>query len=283
MVVILGQRVGPAIGLPTRTEQGELLFALHAGHGEFPRALLAPTNAEDAFWSAVKAFNLAEKYQSPVIILTDHDLGNSYYTVDKFDLSKVIIDRGALLSDEQAANAAYKRYAFTESGVSPRAFPGQGRALAVADSDEHNEEGHIIEDASTRRLMMEKRMRKQNGLAHEIRGPIVHHRDNPKYNLIGWGSTLGAIEEAATLLEGTGVNVCVIQLNELWPFPAEALGTALAGVAKNIVIENNFTGQLEMLIRAETGIAADGHIHRYDGRAFTAEFIVDPLDKEAAE
>ncbi len=282
MVVVLGQRVGPAIGLPTRTEQGELLFALHSGHGEFPRALLAPANAEDAFWSAVKAFNLAEKYQSPVIILTDHDLGNSYYTVDKFDLSKVIIDRGALLSDEQAANAAYKRYAFTESGVSPRAFPGQGKALAVADSDEHNEEGHIIEDAATRRLMMEKRMRKQDGLAREIRGPIVQHRDNPKYNLIGWGSTLGAIEEAATLLEGTGINACVIQLNEIWPFPAEALGKALAGVAKNIVIENNFTGQLEKLIRAETGIAADGHIHRYDGRAFTAEFIVDALEKEAA-
>ncbi len=282
MVVVLGQRVGPAIGLPTRTEQGELLFALHAGHGEFPRALLAPANAEGTFWSAVKAFNLAEKYQSPVIILTDHDLGNSYYTVNKFDLSKVVIDRGDLLSEEAAANSGYKRYAFTESGISPRAFPGQGKALVVADSDEHNEAGHIIEDAATRKKMMDKRMRKHDGLAREIPGPIVHHRDNPKYNLIGWGSTLGAIKEAAELLEGIGVNACVVHLNELWPFPAEALGKALAGVAKNIVIENNFTGQLEKLIRAETGIAADGHIHRYDGRAFTAEFIVDELEKEAA-
>ena len=283
MVVVLGQRAGPAIGLPTRTEQGELLFALHAGHGEFPRALLAPANAQDAFWSAVKAFNLAEKYQSPVIILTDHDLGNSYFTVNKFDLSKVTIDRGELLSGEAAENPGYKRYAFTESGISPRAFPGQGKALAVADSDEHNEEGHIIEDAATRRLMMDKRMRKHDGLAREISGPFVHHRENPKYNLIGWGSTLGAIEEAATLLEGTGINACVVHLNEVWPFPAEALAKALAGVARNIVIENNVTGQLEKLIRSETGIAADGHVHRYDGRAFTAEYIVDALEKEAAE
>ena len=282
MVVVLGQRVGPAIGLPTRTEQGDLLFALHAGHGEFPRALLAPANAEDAFWSAVKAFNLAEKYQSPVIIVTDHDLGNSYYTIKKPDLSKVVIDRGELLTDAEADKTVdYKRYAFTKSGISPRAFPGQGKALVVADSDEHNEEGHIIEDAETRRLMMDKRMRKQDGLKRDIAGPVVHHRDNPKYNLIGWGSTLGAIGEAACLLETMGVNACVVQLNELWPFPAEALGKALAGVAKNIVIENNFTGQLEHLIRSETGIAADGHVRKYDGRAFTAEYIVSALEKEA--
>jgi 2-oxoglutarate ferredoxin oxidoreductase subunit alpha len=284
MVVVLGQRAGPAIGLPTRTEQGDLLFALHAGHGEFPRAMLAPTNAEDAFWCAVKAFNMAEKFQTPVIILTDHDLGNSYYTIKKPDLSKVTIERGELLTDEEAEKTVdYKRYAFTKSGISPRAFPGQGKALVVADSDEHNEEGHIIEDAETRRKMMDKRMRKHDGLKREIRGPVVHHRENPKYNLIGWGSTLGAIEEASGLLETIGVRACVIHLNELWPFPAEALGRALAGVAKNIVIENNATGQLEKLIRAETGIAADGHVHRYDGRAFTAEYIVSALEKETAE
>jgi 2-oxoglutarate ferredoxin oxidoreductase subunit alpha len=284
MVVVLGQRAGPAIGLPTRTEQGDLLFALHAGHGEFPRALLAPSNAEDAFWCAVKAFNLAEKYQSPVIILTDHDLGNSYYTVKKFDLAKVVIDRGELLSDEEAEKAVdYKRYAFTKSGISPRAFPGQGQALVVADSDEHNEAGHIIEDAETRRKMMDKRMRKHDGLKREIARPVVRHRDNAKYNLIGWGSTLGAIEEAASLLETIGVNACVVQLRDIWPFPAEALGRALAGGGKNIVIENNATGQLEKLIRAETGIATDGHVHRYDGRAFTAEHIASALEKEAAE
>jgi 2-oxoglutarate/2-oxoacid ferredoxin oxidoreductase subunit alpha len=283
MVVVLGQRVGPAIGLPTRTEQGELLFALHAGHGEFPRAILAPANAEEAFWAAIKAFNLAEKYQSPVIILTDHDLGNSSYTIKRPDLSMVTIDRGDVLTDEEAEKATdYKRYAYSKSGISPRAFPGQGKALVVSDSDEHNEHGHIIEDAETRIAMMDKRMRKNAGLQREIRGPIIHHRDNPKYNLIGWGSTLGAIGEAACQLELLGINACVIHLNELWPFPSEALEKALAGVSKNIVIENNYTGQLEKLIRSETGIAVDGHIHKYDGRAFTAEYIVSVLEKEMA-
>jgi len=282
MVIVLGQRSGPAIGLPTRTEQGELLFALNSGHGEFPRALLAPANAEDAFWATTKAFNLAEKYQSPVIILTDHDLGNSYYAIDKPDLSKVIINRGLILTDEEAEKTAdYKRYAFTESGISPRAFPGQGKALVVADSDEHNEAGHIIEDAEIRRKMVQKRMRKGDGLKAEIAGPIIHHRDNQKYNLIGWGSTLGAIEEAAGLLEDMGINACVVHLNELWPFPADELGEALAGVAKNIIIENNFSGQLETLIRAQTGISADRHVRKYDGRAFTAEEIVTALEKEA--
>ena len=282
MVVVLGQRSGPAIGLPTRTEQGELLFALHAGHGEFPRAILAPADAEGAFWAAVKAFNLAEKYQSPVIILTDHDLGNSSYTIKKPDLTKVVIDRGEILTDEEAEKTTdYERYAFTRSGISPRAFPGQGRALVVADSDEHNEHGHIIEDAETRRKMMDKRMRKNVGLEREIKGPVIHHRKNPKYNLIGWGSTLGAIREAACQLETLGINACVIHFNELWPFPAAALGRALAGVAKNVVIENNYTGQLEKLIRSETGIEIDGHIHKYDGRAFTAEYIVNALEKEA--
>ena len=281
MVVVLGQRVGPAIGLPTRTEQGELLFAINAGHGEFPRAVLAPADAEGAFWAAVKAFNLAEKYQSPVIILTDHDLGNSSYTIKKPDLSKVIIDRGDILTDEQAEKETdYKRYAFTKSGVSPRAFPGQGRALVVADSDEHNESGHIIEDAETRTRMMNKRMHKNVGLEREIKGPIIHHRNNAKFNLIGWGSTLGAIGEAACQLETLGINACVVHINEVWPFPGEALGKALAGVPKNIVIENNYTGQLEKLIRSETGIAVDGRIHKYNGRAFTAEEIVSALEKE---
>ncbi|XUX00931.1 MAG: 2-oxoacid:acceptor oxidoreductase subunit alpha [Dehalogenimonas sp.] len=281
MVVVLGQRSGPAIGLPTRTEQGELLFTINSGHGEFPRAVLAPTDAESAFWAAVKAFNLAEKYQSPVIILTDHDLGNSSYTMKIPDLTKVVIDRGEILTDEEAKKATdYKRYTFTKTGISPRAFPGQGKALVVADSDEHNEKGHIIEDSETRMKMMDKRMRKNLGLAKEIKGPIVHHRDQAKFNLIGWGSTLGAIVEAGCQLETLGINACVVQLDEIWPFPAEALANALAGVAKNIVIENNYTGQLEKLIRSETGIAADGRIHKYDGRAFTAEYIVSVLEKE---
>ncbi|KTB48823.1 2-oxoacid:acceptor oxidoreductase subunit alpha [Dehalogenimonas alkenigignens] len=279
LVVVLGQRSGPAIGLPTRTEQGDLLFALHAGHGEFPRAILAPGNAEEAFWAAVKAFNLAEAFQTPVIILTDHDLGNSYYTMKKPDLAKVVIDRGTVLSDAEAAEAVeYRRYAYTRTGISPRAFPGQGRALVVADSDEHNEEGHIIEDGKTRRKMMDKRMRKNGGLSRRIAGPAVIRRQNPVYNLICWGSTYGAVAEAARLLEQRGIKAQVTHLKELWPFPVRAFARTLAGGVKNIVVEANFTGQLENLIRAETGVSADGHVRKYDGRPFTANEIVAALE-----
>ncbi|APV43976.1 2-oxoglutarate ferredoxin oxidoreductase subunit alpha [Dehalogenimonas formicexedens] len=281
MVVVLGQRSGPSTGLPTRTEQGDLLFALHAGQGEFPRAILAPVDAEGAFWAAVKAFNLAEKYQTPVLIMTDHDLGNSSYLMTKPDLSKVVIDRGDILSDEEAEKAEdYRRYAFTKAGISPRAFPGQGKALVVADSDEHNERGHIVEAGEERVKMMDKRMRKNTGLAKEIEGPTIRRRENAKLNLIGWGSTAGAIAEAGGILETMGVNASVVQFNELWPFPAEAVTKVLGGANKNIVIENNYTGQLEKLIRSETGIAADARIHKYDGRAFTAEYIVNALKEE---
>ena len=175
VVVVLGQRPGPATGLPTRTEQGELFFALHAGHGEFPRAVLAPANAGDAFYAAVKAFNLAEKYQTPVIILTDNHLATSYATVDRFDLNKVEIDRGELLSDEEVRNLTdYKRHLVTASGISPRALPGQGKALVVTDSDEHDEAGHMIEDAATRSQQVQKRLRKLDGLKQEITQPEFH-------------------------------------------------------------------------------------------------------------
>ncbi|MFC1944279.1 2-oxoacid:acceptor oxidoreductase subunit alpha [Chloroflexota bacterium] len=281
VVAVLAQRPGPAIGLPTRTEQGELLFALHAGHGEFPRAVLAPASVEDAFWLTVKAFNLAERYQVPVLILTDHHLASSYATVEKFDLSRVKIDRGQLLSEEEVDKPnEYKRYLITESGVSPRALPLQGKALVATDSDEHDENGHIIEDAETRSLMMLKRLRKLDGLAAEIGGPIVHKSRGAELTLVGWGSTYGAIKEAVALLEKEGVEADMLHLNGLWPFPSEAVSAALDGVGKSVVVENNATGQLARLIRAETGIRVGGSILKFDGRPFSPEYIVRELKKE---
>ncbi len=281
VVVVLGQRSGPAIGLPTRTEQGELEFALHAGHGEFPRAVLAPATPEDAFAATVKAFNLAEKYQIPVIILTDHLLASSYSSIEKFDLSKVKIDRGQLLSEEEVNKLGdYKRYRITESGVSPRALPLQGKALVVADSDEHNEEGHIIEDAETRNKMMLKRLRKLNGLKSELGEPLFHKAPKAAMTLIGWGSTYGAIKEAAAILQKDGLAANVLHLTELWPFPVEAVSSALNTAPKSYVIENNATGQLARLIRTETGIKATGNILKFDGRPFSPEYIVNALKKE---
>jgi len=283
IVVVLGQRPGPAIGLPTRTEQGELEFALHAGHGEFPRAVLAPATIEDAFWLTVKAFNLAEKYQIPVIIITDQHLASSYTTVDRFDLGLVKIERGLLLSQEECDRLGeYKRHQITESGVSPRALPLQGKQLVVTDSDEHDEEGHIIEDAETRKQMVLKRLRKLNGLKAELGSPRVHQIPYAEITLVGWGSTYGAIKEAAALLQKDVTAVNILHLNELWPFPAEVVSSIMDGAGQSIVIENNATGQLARLIRAETGIKVSGSIHRFDGRPFSPEYILTEMRKEVS-
>jgi 2-oxoglutarate ferredoxin oxidoreductase subunit alpha len=281
-VVVLGQRPGPATGLPTRTEQGELLFALHAGHGEFPRAVLAPATVGDAFYAAVNAFNLAEKHQTPVIILTDHHLASSYATVDRFDLSKIVIERGAILTDAEANQQTdYKRHLATASGISPRALPGQGKALVVTDSDEHDEYGHMIEDAATRNQQVEKRLRKLDGLKQEILEPEFHQTKGAGMTLIGWGSTYGAIREAAEILKKEGKAVNTLHLRQLWPFPSGKTTAALRKAGKNIVVEGNATGQLAALIRRETGIKVDGTILKYDGRPFSPREIVDRVKKEA--
>jgi 2-oxoglutarate ferredoxin oxidoreductase subunit alpha len=283
VVIVLGQRPGPATGLPTRTEQGELWFALHAGHGEFPRAVLAPATVAEAFPIAIKAFNLAEKYQTPVLILTDHHLASSYNTVPRFDLKQVKIERGALLSDEEVIKSTdYKRYQVTDSGISPRALPGQGKVLVVSDSDEHDEAGHIIEDAATRIRLDEKRLRKLKGLQTEISAPLVKKMPKAELNLIGWGSSYGAIREAIELLQKEGIAANHVHLSEIWPFPTEAVTRALNNKAKSIVIESNATAQMASLIRRETGIKVSGNILRYDGRPISPKYIIDHLKKEVS-
>jgi 2-oxoglutarate ferredoxin oxidoreductase subunit alpha len=281
VVAVLGQRPGPATGLPTRTEQAELWFALHAGHGEFPRAVLAPATIGEAFYAAIRAFNLAEKYQTPVIILSDHHLASSYATVERFDLTKIEIERGELLLDAAVDQMKdYKRHLITRSGISPRAFPGQGRAMVVTDSDEHDEAGHMIEDAATRRQQVEKRQRKLSGLRREIAGPEVNTSRGADITLIGWGSTYGAITEAAAMLNQEGRPVNTLHLSEIWPFPAEKVAAALGKSRRNIVIEGNATAQLAALIRRETGVKTDDAILKYDGRPFSPAEIVNRLHRE---
>jgi 2-oxoglutarate ferredoxin oxidoreductase subunit alpha len=283
VVIDVAQRPGPAVGLPTRTEQGDLAFAVYGGSGEFPRAVLAPYTVEDAFYTTVRAFNLAEQYQMPVIILTDQHLASSYQTVKKFDLSRVKIDRGQTLSEEEVNKVAdYRRHKFTESGISPRAIPLQGKALVVTDSDEHDEAGHMIEDAEIRKRMMLKRLRKLDGLRNQLVKPRFHAKPDAQITLVGWGSTYGAVSEAISLLEKDGIIANLLQVNALWPFPVEPVASALGDAKKSIVIENNATGQLTHLISAESGIKVSNTILKFDGRPFSPEYIVREVKKEVA-
>jgi 2-oxoglutarate ferredoxin oxidoreductase subunit alpha len=283
IVVVDGQRAGPAIGLPTRTEQGDLEFVLHASHGEFPRAVLAPGTVNDAFWLTVKAFNLAEEYQLPVIILSDQHLASSYATVVPFDLSRVQVRRGHLLSGEELAalgEYTYRRHEITPSGVSPRVLPLQRGALVVTDSDEHDQEGHMIEDPETRAAMMLKRLRKMEGLRQEIAAPATYGPEQAEVTLIGWGSTHGAVKEAVDLANRDGLRVNMVHLSELWPFPGEAVARVLEGSRATFAVENNATAQLAHLLRAETGHQVTGRILKFDGRPFSPGYIAGKIKQE---
>ncbi len=283
VVIVLGQRAGPATGLPTRTEQGELEFAIYAGHGTFPRAVFAPGTIEDAFTVTVRAFNIAERYQVPVILLTDTFLSDSYVTVPPFNLSEIRIDRGELLSDEDIKRRGkyqYKRHQLTESGISPRVFPGHPLALVGTDSDEHTEEGHITESAKIRELMVVKRLKKEELLRQEICPPYIFGPEGANTALVCWGSSFGAVKEALNEICKKENKVRMIHLSEMWPFPRSAFIAALKGVQKFIVIESNATGQLAHLIRSETGLQADRLILRFDGRPLTPRYILNKYRQE---
>ncbi|MGA2368743.1 MAG: 2-oxoacid:acceptor oxidoreductase subunit alpha [Dehalococcoidia bacterium] len=280
IVVVYGQRAGPAIGLPTRTEQGDLQFVLRASHGEFPRAIYAPGTAEEAFWLTIKAFNMAEKYQIPAVLLIDHHLADSYCSVNRFDLNKISIDRGQLLSTAELEKAhPYQRYKYTQTGISPRALPMAGDELVVSDSDEHDEDGHMIEDAETRRLMVEKRMLKLLSIKQDMASPCVYGPEKAATTLVGWGSTYGPLKEAVDTLNKEKADVNLLHYSEIWPFNKQPVIGAASTAKKIYTVENNFTGQFADLIAQETGRMVNGKILKWDGRPFSPEYIVREFKK----
>jgi len=274
VVVVEAQRGGPSTGLPTRTEQGDLLFVLNASQGEFPRLVLAPGTIEEYFVCGWRAFNLAEKYQTPVIVMADELLASSVRTIDvsAIDLSAVVIDRGKLLSKKEldALTEPYKRYLFTEDGISPRAVPGHPKAVYAAASDEHDEFGHITEEMINRRKMMQKRMSKLEVARQDVQAPTRYGPTEAAIVLVGWGSTYGVLREVVDRLGG---EARLVHFCDLWPFPAEAAAEALQG-GKLVIVENNYTGQFKRLLQGETCIAVDHSIRRYDGRPFSPEEIL---------
>jgi len=278
IVIFLCQRPGPATGLPTMTEQGDLEFALHAAQGEFPRCVLAPKTADDAFYITSKAFNIADKYQIPVFILSDQYLADSVFTCERFDLDQIKIER-YLMKDAELEGADYMRYKFTKSGISPRALPGTAGVLVVADSDEHDEAGHINESVENRVAMSDKRMGKLSLLRKEMSLPAVYGPAHAPLTLIGWGSTYGPLKEAVDILKAEGVDVNLISFNEIYPLPIKKINKILERAEKTVSIENNATGQFARVLKAELGFTVSHSILKYDGRPFTPEYIVRELSK----
>jgi len=277
IVVVDAQRPAPATGFPTRTEQADLDFIIHAGHGEFARIVYSPGTIEEAFYLTAKAFNMAEKYQIPVFIMTDQHLADSLMNIEPFDLNKVEAQRHVLSKESSKSLIGYKRYQLTPSGISPLAVPSWINDVIYADSDEHNEEGHITEDAGLRVKMVEKRFyKKLAGISQEIESPVAFNVDKAKTILLGFGSTYGVIKEASARLSAK--NIGFLHLPQVWPFPVLELSLLLKN--KNIVtVENNAGAQLAKLLLRETGLKASCSILRYDGRPFDLDYLIERIEE----
>jgi 2-oxoglutarate ferredoxin oxidoreductase subunit alpha len=285
-VVVLYQRAGPSTGLPTRTEQGDLQFALHAGHGEFPRMVIAPGDVRECFYDTFDAFNCAERFQMPVIVIADKFLASSYSTVPIFETSELRIDRGQILTESDLANKPlYKRYEFTPLGVSPRVVPGTRGGIFHTTGDEHDELGHITENSETRIKMMQKRMHKIELAAESIPDSKKINFFGPEkadVTLVGWGSTKGAILDGMQDLEGDGIRCNFLQVRYMSPFPTQLVSKYLLNAKRRVLVENNYSGQLGALIREHTGVAMDYKVVKYNGRPFSQNEVYEGV-KEAAK
>jgi 2-oxoglutarate ferredoxin oxidoreductase subunit alpha len=281
IVIMDAQRPAPATGLPTRTEQADLLFVAHAGHGEFPRVILAPGTAKDAVELTKKAFYLADKYQIPVFLLTDQYLADSSWTVETINLGNSYTQ--SMLTSNDSANMpqyGYRRYEITDSGISPRIRPGTAGQVLYADSDEHTEEGHITESAVVRKMMVDKRLRKYSGLLNEMSLPVIYPSDEKiRTYIVCWGSTLGVVEEAVSMLNKKNVDTGYIHFTEMYPIRNDAIPVKILSGSKLIAVENNATGQFVKLLKMETGIDIKSKILKYDGRPFTPQELVNEIEK----
>lgn len=273
LVIINTQRGGPSTGLPTKQEQSDLMQMIYGTHGDIPKIVVAPTDAEDAFYLTMEAFNLAEEYQCPVILLSDLQLSLGKQTVKTLDYNKIDIRRGEIIqSDIERAEddkAYFKRYALTTSGVSPRPIPGVKGGIHHVTGVEHNEEGKPSEAPINRKNQMEKRMRKTESLV--INNPVLlnEHDDEADILYVGFISTKGAIEEGAERLERQGVKVNTMHIRQLHPFPKDIVQQAINKASKVIVAEHNYQGQLSSILKMNTQVN-DKLVNqtKYDGKPF---------------
>jgi 2-oxoglutarate ferredoxin oxidoreductase subunit alpha len=294
LVCIDVQRAGPATGVPTKTEQGDLWQVLGAGQGDYPRLVVAPVNQLDLFYTIPTLFNLVDKFQCPGLVLSDLLIGEGTCSVDPAELDfNVEINRGEVIfPNGESANpfggyndGTYLRYQDTPSGISPRAVPGVPGHIHVAATDEHDEDGTLISDEFTnptkRRKMVEKRGRKLQLAAADVPAPEMFGPEDAEVTLVGWGSTFGVIREALEKLnQEEGITANHLQLKWLVPFHAREVTRMLAESRRIIVIENNYSGQFARYLRSETGFAAQGHIRKYDGEPFLAHHIVDAVKSQ---
>jgi 2-oxoglutarate ferredoxin oxidoreductase subunit alpha len=309
-VLVMYQRGGPSTGMPTRQEQGDLQFALHPAQGDFPHIVIAPGDLRECYQDTFSAFNWAERYQMPVIVLSDKKLASVYTTIDKLELKWDQIDRGEVFtgsewtpmeakgpndSGSQAGHNGngnrkmdlanvneYLRYAFAKDGISPRSRPGVTGGRHWITSDEHDPDGHITEGVEMRVAMMNKRMNKLKLLQKampEEQQYFLHGPKDADLTVLAWGSTKGTILDALKVLEAQGKKINFLQCRLMRPFPAEAVGAILRSAKRIVSIEENYSGQLAQLVQEQTGLMIDQRINKFDGRPFSEDEVVNALAK----
>ena len=284
VVISLYQRAGPSTGLPTRHEQGDLTFAINAGHGEFPRIVLASGDIEESFYDTIKVFNLADRYQMPVIHLLDKAIANSVTTCKNFDVSKIGIHRGSMVKEitdkDKGAAGNYLRFKLSDDPISPRVVLGTKDAIFWNTGDEHTEEGHISEDPELRVQMMDKRMNKLQVALKEIpdEDKAVAYGGGD-IAIISWGSTKGAILDMMEKLAAEGTKIKFIQVRLMNPFPSELVNSMLKGAKTVIDIEMNYTGQLGSLVRQNVGREVDFKIVKYNGRPISLDEVYNAVKR----
>ncbi|MFN4182024.1 MAG: 2-oxoglutarate ferredoxin oxidoreductase subunit alpha [bacterium] len=283
VVVTLYQRGGPSTGLPTRHEQGDLLFACFGGHGEFPRIVYSSGDLEEVFYDTIRVFNYAEIFQLPVIHILDKALANSVQTVPKYDPERVPIHRGKLVNEIPPGNG-YQRFELTPDGISSRVRLGTPGGVFWNTGDEHNTQGHIAEEPANRDRMMEKRMRKMETILQTLpreEKVQVFGAPDARFVILSWGSPKGAIQEAIQILADEGFAFKFVYAKLLWPVPARELKEEMRGADIRIVIEQNFSAQFAGLVTQKTGVFFDYEIVKYNGRPMSLSEILGALRKIA--
>jgi 2-oxoglutarate ferredoxin oxidoreductase subunit alpha len=284
VVMINVQRAGPSTGVPTKTEQGDLWQMLGASQGDFPRIIVAPKDALDAYNSVVELFNLVDRYQCPGIIISDLLISEGRSSVDPDDIDfHPKIDRGELILKPSTNAEEYLRYKNTESGISPRAVPGLENYVHVMATDEQDEDGILISDEFTnpikRRMMVEKRGRKMHDIIEQVKAPVLEGPKGADITLVGWGSTYGVIHEAIEQLKNRGIAANHLPIKWIVPLHVADIKKTLSSSKKVIVVENNYSGQFYRYMRSETGLDVDGHIRKYDGEPFMPHQVVNGVQE----
>ena len=289
LVAIEGMRPGPSTGLPTWTDQADLRFVMHASQGEFPRMVLLPGDVTECFDMMLKAYNWAEKYQMVVLVMVDKYMGESIHTAVPFEHENYLVDRGEFMTFEEALKVTpgtYKRYEFTERGVSKRALPGYPNCIHAVSTDEHKESGDLDESSENRIKMVDKRARKLESLKKEALasndGAELYGPADADLTIVGWGSMKGPILEAMNVANENGRKVNFLQIKMALPFPSEFVTQVLASAKKTLLVENNSTAQMAGVVREYTGIALLNQFLRYDGRPIHSSQILDRINLDLA-